>query len=56
MNLNRKTLRITACSMVAAITLGTAPISAFADLPVAGAPAIASIALDNGEKFVSTSA
>lgn len=56
MNLNRKTLRITACSMVAAITLGTAPISAFADLPVAGAPAIAFIALDNGEKFVSTSA
>ncbi len=56
MNLNRKTLRITACSMVAAITLGTAPISAFADLPVAGAPAIASISLDNGEKFVSTSA
>ncbi len=56
MNLNRKTLRMTACSIVAAITLGSAPLSALADLPVAGAPAITSIALDNGEKFVSTSA
>lgn len=56
MNLNRKLFRITACCMSAAMTLGSAPIIALADLPVAGAPAITSIALDNGEKFVSTSA
>ena len=56
MNLNRKTLRMTACCMAAAVTLGSTPVTALADLPVAGAPAIASIALDNGDKFISTSA
>lgn len=47
---------MTACCMAAAVTLGSTPVTALADLPVAGAPAIASIALDNGDKFISTSA
>lgn len=56
MNLNRKTLRIAACCMAATMTLGSTPTKAFANLPVAGAPAITSIALDDSEKFISTSA
>ncbi len=58
MNVNRKMLRMTACCMAAAMTIGSAPVKALADvdIPVAGAVAITSIALDDGDKFVSTAA
>ncbi len=52
MNRNRKAFRIAACCMAAAVTFGSAPVSAYADLtykdvPVAGAAAIMSVALEN---------
>ena len=46
MNKNRRILRNTACCMAAAITLGAAPSAVRADMPIAGAPAMMSIALD----------
>lgn len=50
MNKNRKILRTTACCMAAAITLGAAPSAVRADMPVAGAPAMMSIALEDEVK------
>lgn len=50
MNKNRKILRSTACCMAAAITLGAAPSAVRADMPVAGAPAMMSIALEDEVK------
>ncbi|MCI8635414.1 MAG: SH3 domain-containing protein [Eubacterium sp.] len=56
MNLNRRMLRTTACCMAAAMTLGSVPVRVLANIPVAGAPAITSIALDNSDKFINASA
>lgn len=53
MILNKKVLRITACCLTAALTLDT-PVLTYA-IPVAGAPAITSVILDN-ENLNSTSA
>lgn len=50
MNKNRIILRTTACCMAAAITLGAAPSAVRADMPVAGAPAMMSIALEDEVK------
>lgn len=50
MNKNRKILRTTACCMAAAITLGAASSAVRADMPVAGAPAMMSIALEDEVK------
>lgn len=50
MNKNRRILRTTACCMAAAITLGAAPSAVRADMPVAGAPAMMSIALEDEVK------
>ena len=49
MNRNRKILRVTACCMAATLALGAAPVNVLADLPVAGAPAITSIAVEEQE-------
>ena len=58
MNKNRKSLRYAACCMAAAITLGSLPSPVRADIPVAGVPAIMSVALaDNSvNTFTNTSA
>ena len=50
MNKNRRILRNTACCMAAAITLGAAPSAVRADMPIAGAPAMMSIALEDEVK------
>lgn len=50
MNKNRRILRITACCMATAITLGSTPSSVRADMPIAGAPAMMSIALEDEVK------
>lgn len=50
MNKNRRILRITACCMAAAVSLGAAPSAVRADMPVAGAPAMMSIALEDEVK------
>jgi len=42
--------------MAAAMTLGSVPVRVLANIPVAGAPAITSIALDNSDKFINASA
>lgn len=47
MNMNRKTLRVTACCMAAAVTLCTVPSATFGAGPVAGASALMSATLDN---------
>lgn len=52
MNMNRKALRLTAYCM-AAVTLCTAPVSAYGAGPIAGASALMSVALDN-ETFSGT--
>ena len=48
MILNKKVLRITACCLTAALTLDT-PVLTYAAIPVAGAPAITSVILDNDD-------
>lgn len=50
MNKNRRILRITACCMATAITLGSMPSAVRADMPIAGAPARMSIALEDEVK------
>ncbi len=50
MNKNRRILRITACCMATAITLGSTPSAVRADMPIAGAPAMMSIALEDEVK------
>ncbi len=56
MNFNRKISRMTACCVAAAITLGSAPAVTYADIPVAGAPAMTSISLEPENAFTSISA
>ena len=58
MNKNRKALRFTACCMAAAMTLGSTPGLVRAEMPVAGVPAIMSVALadDSVNTFTNTSA
>lgn len=58
MNKNRKSLRYAACCMAAAITLGSLPSPVRADIPVAGVPAIMSVALadNSANTFTNTSA
>ena len=58
MNRNRRAFRFAACCMTAAITLGSTPAATYADMPVAGAPAVMSIALEDEVKsaFVTVSA
>ena len=48
MILNKKVLRRTACCLTAALTLDT-PVLTYAAIPVAGAPAITSVILDNDD-------
>ena len=50
MNKNRRILRITACCMATAITLGSMSATVRADMPIAGAPAMMSIALEDEVK------
>ena len=50
MNKNRRILRIAACCMTATITLGSLPAAVRADMPIAGAPAMMSIALEDEVK------
>ncbi len=47
MNRNRKHLRFAVCCAAAAITLGAASTAVYADMPVAGAPAVMAIALED---------
>lgn len=56
MNRNRKALRMAACCMAAAVTLGSTPAITYADMPVAGAPAVMSIALEQELKNAFTTA
>lgn len=56
MNRNRKAFRIAACCAAAAVTLAITPAEAYADMPVAGAPAVMSIALEEKVKGAFTTA
>lgn len=47
MNQNRRILRATACCMAAVMALGSAPVKAETSMPIAGAPAMMSIAVED---------
>lgn len=56
MNKNRKAFRLAACCAAAAVTLAITPSAVYADMPVAGAPAMMSIALEEKVKGAFTTA
>lgn len=57
MNVNHKAFRMTACCMAAVMVLGETSVMAHAEaLPIAGAPAIMSVALDDETQRINASA